>query len=104
MSYNPQDGETVNYKPVPSKVLANKVKMAVLLGDPISIRHIFRGSNTYTKAQYRELEDAVKTLQQEGGTEGIKKAEAFLEKAMPKTNSYILRIKLIPKLTQSYRV
>ena len=36
-----QDGETVNYKPVPSKVLANKVKMAVLLGDPTSIRHIF---------------------------------------------------------------
>ena len=82
MSYNPQDGETVNYKPGSSKVIANKVKMAVLLGDQYLLGTFFRGSNTYTKSQYRELEDAVKTLQQEGGTEGIKKAEAFLEKAI----------------------
>ena len=42
-----QDGETVNYKPEPSKVIANKVKMAVLATN--IFRHIFRGSNTYTK-------------------------------------------------------
>jgi len=82
MSYNPQDGETVNHKPGTSEVIANKVKMAVLLGDQYLLSEFFRSSNTYTKSQYRELEDAVRNLQQESGTEGIKKAEAFLEKAI----------------------
>ena len=82
MSYNPQDGETVNHKPGTSQVIANKVKMAVLLGDQYLLNEFLRGSNTYTKSQYKELQNAIGELKQESGTEGIKKAEAFLEKAI----------------------
>ena len=82
MSYNPQDGETVNHKPGTSQVIANRVKMAVLLGDQYLLNEFLRGSNTYTKSQYKELQNAISELKQESGTEGIKKAEAFLEKAI----------------------
>ena len=82
MSYNPQDGETVNHKPGTSQVVANRVKMAVLLGDQYLLNEFLRGSNTYTKSQYKELQDAIGELKQESGTEGIKKAEAFLDKAI----------------------
>ena len=82
MSYNPQDGETVNHKPGTSEVIANRVKMAVLLGDQYLLNEFLRGSNTYTKSQYKELQNAISELKQESGTEGIKKAEAFLEKAI----------------------
>ena len=82
MSYNPQDGETVNHKPGTSEVIANRVKMAVLLGDQYLLNEFLRGSNTYTKSQYKELQNAIGELKQESGTEGIKKAEAFLEKAI----------------------
>ena len=82
MSYNPQDGETVNHKPGTSQVIANRVKMAVLLGDQYLLNEFLRGSNTYTKSQYKELQQAIGELKQESGTEGIKKAEAFLDKAI----------------------
>ena len=82
MSYNPQDGETVNHKPGTSQVVANRVKMAVLLGDQYLLNEFLRGSNTYTKSQYKELQQAIGELKQESGTEGIKKAEAFLDKAI----------------------
>ena len=82
MSYNPQDGEIVNHKPGTSEVIANRVKMAVLLGDQYLLNEFLRGSNTYTKSQYKELQNAISELKQESGTEGIKKAEAFLEKAI----------------------
>ena len=82
MSYNPQDGETVNHKPGTSQVIANRVKMAVLLGDQYLLNEFLRGSNTYTKSQYKELQNAIGELKQESGTEGIKKAEAFLDKAI----------------------
>ena len=82
MSYNPQDGEIVNHKPGTSEVIANRVKMAVLLGDQYLLNEFLRGSNTYTKSQYKELQNAIGELKQESGTEGIKKAEAFLEKAI----------------------
>ena len=84
MSYSPQDGEVVNHEEGSSLVTANKVKMAVLLGDQYLLSEFFRSNNTYTKSQYAELEDAVRDLQQQSGTEGIKKAEAFLEKAISK--------------------
>ena len=80
MSYNPQDGETVSHEG--GKIKANKVKMAVLLGDQYLLNEFLRGSNTYTKSQYKELQNAIGDLKQESGTEGIKKAEAFLDKAI----------------------
>lgn len=80
MSYNPQDGETVNHEG--GKIKANRVKMAVLLGDQYLLNEFLRSSNTYTKSQYKELQDAVGSLKQVSGTEGIKKAEAFLDKAI----------------------
>ena len=80
MSYNPQDGETVNHEG--GKIKANRVKMAVLLGDQYLLNEFLRGSNTYTKSQYKELQHAIGELKQESGTEGIKKAEAFLDKAI----------------------
>ena len=80
MSYNPQDGETVSHEG--GKIKANRVKMAVLLGDQYLLNEFLRGSNTYTKSQYKELQDAIGELKQESGTEGIKKAEAFLDKAI----------------------
>ena len=80
MSYNPQDGETVSHEG--GKIKANRVKMAVLLGDQYLLNEFLRGSNTYTKSQYKELQNAIGELKQESGTEGIKKAEAFLDKAI----------------------
>ena len=80
MSYNPQDGETVSHED--GKIKANRVKMAVLLGDQYLLNEFLRGSNTYTKSQYKELQNAIGELKQESGTEGIKKAEAFLDKAI----------------------
>ena len=80
MSYNPQDGETVSHEG--GKIKANRVKMAVLLGDQYLLNEFLRGSNGYTKSQYKELQNAIGDLKQESGTEGIKKAEAFLDKAI----------------------
>ena len=53
------------------------------------LNEFLRGSNTYTKSQYKELQQAIGELKQEGGTEGIKKAEAFLDKANVMTNRAI---------------
>ena len=44
---------------------ANRVKMAVLLGDKYLLSEFNRDRNTYTKSQMEELEFAVKKLQKE---------------------------------------
>jgi hypothetical protein len=79
MSYNPQEGETVNHEEGSSLVTANKVKMAVLLGDQYLLSEWGRGSNSYAKSQLEDLKKAIQKLKVEGkGTEGIKNAEKFL--------------------------
>tara|TARA_A100001015_G_scaffold87516_1_gene97361 strand:+ start:19563 stop:26594 length:7032 start_codon:yes stop_codon:yes gene_type:complete len=79
MSYNPQEGEIVNHDPGSSIVKANRVKMAVLLGDQYLLNEFMRKANTYTKSQYKELQKAIGQLKQKTGSEGIKIAEKFLE-------------------------
>jgi len=80
MSYNPQDGETVNHEEGSSLVTANKVKMAVLLGDQYLLSEWGRSGNTYTKSQLADLKKAIQNLKVEGkGTDAIKNAEKFLE-------------------------
>ena len=79
MSYDPQEGETVNHEEGSSLVTANKVKMAVLLGDQYLLSEWGRGSNNYAKSQLEDLKKAIQKLKVEGkGTEGIKNAEKFL--------------------------
>jgi hypothetical protein len=80
MSYNPQEGETVNHEEGSSLVTANKVKMAVLLGDQYLLSEWGRGNNSYAKSQLQDLKKAIQKLKVEGtGTESIKYAEKFLE-------------------------
>ena len=79
MSYDAQGEEANEWL---GKNGVNRVKMAVLLGDQYLLNEFLRGSNTYTKSQYKELQNAIGDLKQESGTEGIKKAEAFLDKAI----------------------
>ena len=79
MSYFPQEGETVSHED--GKIEANKVKMAVLLGDQYLLSQWGRDRNTYTKSQLKELQSAIQNLKREGrGTEAIKEAEKFLAK------------------------
>ena len=59
---------------------ANRVKMAVLLGDQYILSEFNRDRNTYTRSQMADLEAAVKELEQNPGSQGIKRAEEFLEK------------------------
>ena len=59
MSYNPQEGETVNHEEGSSLVTANKVKMAVLLGDQYLLSEWGRGSNSYAKSQLADLKKAI---------------------------------------------
>ena len=80
MSYNPQEGETVNHEEGSSLVTANKVKMAVLLGDQYLLSEWGRSGNSYTKSQLESLKKAIQNLKVEGkGTDAIKNAEKFLE-------------------------
>ena len=80
MSYNPQEGETVNHEEGSSVVTANKVKMAVLLGDQYLLSEWGRSNNNYTKSQLKDLKDSIQKLKVEGkGTDAIKSAEKFLE-------------------------
>ena len=65
MSYNPQDGETVNHEEGSSLVTANKVKMAVLLGDQYLLSQWGRDRNTYTKSQLKDLKSAIQNLKRE---------------------------------------
>ena len=81
MSYFPQEGETVSHEEGSSNVTANKVKMAVLLGDQYLLSEWGRDRNTYTKSQLKELQTAIQNLKREGrGTDAIKEAEKFLAK------------------------
>ena len=79
MSYNPQEGETVNHEEGSSIVTANKVKMAVLLGDQYLLSEWGRSGNNYTKSQLESLKKVIQKLKVEGkGTDAIKNAEKFL--------------------------
>ena len=48
-----QDGETVSHED--GKIKANRVKMAVLLGDQYLLNEFLRGSNTYTQKSIQRI-------------------------------------------------
>ena len=81
MTYNPDPDAPTGDDGRQSVAKANRVKMAVLLGDKYLLSEFNRDRNTYTKSQMEELEFAVKKLQKEPGQkDSIKVAEEFLEK------------------------
>ena len=81
MTYNPEPDAPTGDDGRQSVAKANRVKMAVLLGDKYLLSEFNRDRNTYTKSQMEELEFAVKKLQKEPNQkDSIKVAEEFLER------------------------
>ena len=62
-------------------VVANKLKMAVLLGDQYLLKQFSRLGNTYTKSQYANLVSAAERMQQ-GDVRSFKQVEDLLRDAI----------------------